>query len=63
LRTVGVIALAVSSSCIDPRHANALAIGYGAFEPAAIELAVAKIGEVLRQTARTQRYQAAGENR
>ncbi len=63
LRLAGVIGVALSSSCIDPRHGNGLVIGYGAFEPAAIELAVAKIGEVLRRAAHAPRYQAAGENR
>ena len=63
LRSVGVIAVALSSSCIDPRHGNGLVIGYGAFEAPVIERAIAQIGDVLRRTARTRNYQAAGENR
>ena len=66
LRGAGVVAIALSSSCIDPRQNNGLVVGYGAFEPAVIERAMAHIGERLRVMARPLRlgdHQAAGENR
>ncbi len=63
LRGAGVVAIALSSSCIDPRHGNGLVIGYGAFDGAVIDRSLAQLGEVLRRTARTAHYQAAGENR
>ncbi|MES2957373.1 MAG: PLP-dependent aminotransferase family protein [Pseudomonadota bacterium] len=66
IRNAGVIAVSLSSSCIDPSHGNGLIIGYGAFDAAAIDGALAIIGEVLRQTVRLLKdgaYQQAGENR
>lgn len=66
LREQGVIAVAISSSCIDARHGNGLVIGYGAFEPAVIERSIALVGSVLRGPAASSRqaaHQGAGENR
>jgi len=66
LRALGVIAVAISSSCIDPTHGNGLVIGYGAFEPAVIEQSIELIGRVLRGPAAAGRraaHQAADENR
>lgn len=66
LRELGVVAVALSSACIDAAHGNGLVIGYGAFEPAVIERAVFLIGCVLRGPAAAGRlaaHQAAGENR
>ena len=51
LRELGVIVVALSSSCIDASHGNGLVIGYGAFEPAVIEHSLALIGSVLRGAA------------
>jgi len=63
LRNTGVVAIALSSSCIDPRHANGLVVGYGPFDAGAIDGAMMQIGQVLRQPSRPPRYQAADENR
>ncbi len=63
LRGAGVVAIALSSSCIDPRHGNGLVIGYGAFDGAVIDRALVQLGQLLRRTTYAPTYQAAGENR
>ena len=66
LRALGVIAVSLSSSCIDAAHGNGLVIGYGAFEPEVIERSLAHVGAVLRGSAGAARladHQGAGENR
>jgi len=51
IREHGVIALALSSCCWNPRPWNGLVLGYGAFAPAVIEQAMRVIGRVLREFA------------
>ena len=66
LRASGVLAVALSSCCVDDLPGNGLVIGYGAFDAAAIERSVAVIGEVLRRSnalLSAVTHQAAGENR
>jgi hypothetical protein len=45
------MAIALSSTCWNPRPWNGLVIGYGAFTPPAIEQAVRVIGRALRELA------------
>jgi DNA-binding transcriptional MocR family regulator len=51
IRERGVIALALSSCCWNPRPWNGLVLGYGAFAPTAIDQAMRVIGQVLREFA------------
>ena len=53
IRGMGVLGIALSSICIDPAHANGIALGFGAFEPRVIEASMRVIGDVLRQCAPT----------
>jgi GntR family transcriptional regulator/MocR family aminotransferase len=62
IREHGVMAIALSSCCWNPRPWNALVLGYGAFAPPAIEQAVRTIGRVLREWRNTP-HQGNGENR
>jgi DNA-binding transcriptional MocR family regulator len=52
IRERGVMAIALSSTCWNPRPWNGLVLGYGAFKPAAIEQAMRAIGRVLRDIKR-----------
>lgn len=67
LRQAGVLAIALSSSCIVPTHGNGLVIGFGAFDPFTIDRSVAAIGRAMREAAAASRgpqpHQRAGENR
>jgi GntR family transcriptional regulator/MocR family aminotransferase len=76
IREHGVMAIALSSTCWNPRPWNGLVLGYGAFTPSAIEQAMRVIGRVLRDMKRTtsppappaparaaRAYQAKGEKR
>ena len=78
IREHGVMAIALSSTCWNPRPWNGLVLGYGAFTPSAIEQAMRVIGRVLRDMKRTtspappkpvpvapgaKAYQAKGEKR
>jgi DNA-binding transcriptional MocR family regulator len=49
IREHGVISIALSSCCWNPRPWNGLVLGYGAFKPSAIEQAMRAIGRVLRE--------------
>jgi GntR family transcriptional regulator / MocR family aminotransferase len=51
MRAQGVVAVALSSGCIDPRNGNGLVIGFGAFDPFTIDRSVAVIGQSLREVA------------
>jgi hypothetical protein len=74
IREHGVISIALSSCCWNPRAWNGLVLGYGAFKPGATEQAMRVIGRVLREMKRTEQpaspprrpakaYQAKGEKR
>jgi GntR family transcriptional regulator/MocR family aminotransferase len=63
MRARGVLAIALSSGCIDPRHGNGLVIGYGGFDLFTIDRSVAVIGLCLRESAAAPAHQQAGENR
>lgn len=63
IREHGVMAIALSSTCITPGHWNALVLGYGAFEPKAIETAVRTIGREVTAVARAAGYQGEGAKR
>jgi hypothetical protein len=71
IREQGVMAIALSSTCWNPRPWNGLVLGYGAFAPGAIEQAMRTIGRVLRAMkpappvprARRKAYQAKGAKR
>jgi len=62
IREHGVMAIALSSTCWNPRPWNGLVLGYGAFAPSAIEQSVRVIGRVLREFPR-HAHQGNGENR
>jgi len=62
IREHGVMAIALSSTCWNPRPWNGLVIGYGAFAPAVIEQSMRVIGRVLREVADAP-HQGNGENR
>jgi len=47
MREAGVLGIALSSMCIDPAHANGVALGFGAFEPALIESSMRSVGAAL----------------
>lgn len=53
IRERGVVAIALSSCCWNPRPCNGLVLGYGAFAPATIERAMKTIGRVLREMQRS----------
>jgi GntR family transcriptional regulator / MocR family aminotransferase len=66
LRAGGVLSVALSSCCFGEPARNGLVIGYGAFDPAAIDSALGVIGQVLRRSApplSSRAHQAAGENK
>lgn len=67
MRSSGVVAIALSSSCIDPAHGNGLVIGFGAFDELTIDRSVAVIGRALREVAQRKAaqntHQGAGENK
>jgi GntR family transcriptional regulator/MocR family aminotransferase len=63
IREHGVMAIALSSTCIVPDRWNALVLGYGAFEPKAIEAAVRVIGRAVTDIARTAGYQGEAASR
>lgn len=48
MRAGGVLGMALSSACVDPRHANGISIGYGAFSAQTIDASLRVIGDVLR---------------
>ena len=52
IREHGVMAIALSSTCWNPRPWNGLVLGYGAFATTAIEQAVRVIGRVLHEFGR-----------
>jgi GntR family transcriptional regulator/MocR family aminotransferase len=62
IREQGVMAIALSSTCWNPRPWNGLVIGYGAFAPAAIEQSMRVIGRVLCEFAGAP-HQGNGEKR
>jgi hypothetical protein len=47
MRDAGVLGIALSSMCIDPAHANGVALGFGAFEPARIDASMRAVGAAL----------------
>jgi GntR family transcriptional regulator / MocR family aminotransferase len=64
MREGGVLAISLSSGCIEPAHGNGLVIGFGAFDALTIDRSVAVIGRVLKSAAPKRAiYQRAGENR
>ena len=65
MRECGVVAISLSSGCIEPAHGNGLIIGIGAFDVLTIDRSVAVIGRALRGVAKSAApaYQRAGENR
>lgn len=70
MRAQGVLAIALSSGCIEPRappHGNGLVIGYGAFDAFTIDRAIAIVGRCIRDSAAAAStaapHQRAGENR
>jgi GntR family transcriptional regulator/MocR family aminotransferase len=62
IREHGVMAIALSSTCWNPRPWNGLVLGYGAFTPTVIEQSMRVIGRVLREHGRVA-HQGNGENR
>ena len=48
MRESGVVAISLSSGCIDPAHGNGLVIGWGAFDALTIDRSIAVVGEALR---------------
>ncbi len=63
IREQGVIAIALSSTCIQPGRWNALVLGYGAFDPRTIEQSVRVIGRALHELERGGGYQGDGAKR
>jgi DNA-binding transcriptional MocR family regulator len=67
MRAAGVIAVALSSGCIDPRNGHGLVIGFGAFDAFTIDRSVAVIGQSIKEVAAagdgSAAHQRAGENR
>jgi GntR family transcriptional regulator / MocR family aminotransferase len=67
MRAAGVIAVALSSGCIDPRNGHGLVIGFGAFDAFTIDRSVAVIGQCIKEVAAagdgSAAHQRAGENR
>jgi GntR family transcriptional regulator/MocR family aminotransferase len=48
MRAAGVLGMALSSACIDPRHANGISIGYAAFSATVIDESMRVVGDALR---------------
>jgi GntR family transcriptional regulator/MocR family aminotransferase len=48
MRAAGVLGIALSSMCLDRRHANGIGIGHAAFTPRVIDESLAVVGEALR---------------
>jgi GntR family transcriptional regulator / MocR family aminotransferase len=64
MRANGVVAISLSSSCIDPTHRNGVVIGFGAFDELTIDRSMAVIGRVMRDVAqRAPSHQGASEKR
>lgn len=63
IREHGVMAIALSSTCIQPGRWNALVLGYGAFDPKAIDAALRLIGRALHEIEKTGGYQGEGTKR
>lgn len=69
MRARGVLAIALSSGCIEPEHGNGLVIGFGAFDAFTIDRSVAVIGQSIREVAAAAApaqpsvHQREGENR
>jgi GntR family transcriptional regulator / MocR family aminotransferase len=70
MRARGVLAIALSSGCIEPAHGNGLIIGFGAFDAFTIDRSVAVIAQSIREVMTASRPQPAppahqreGENR
>jgi GntR family transcriptional regulator/MocR family aminotransferase len=63
IREHGVMAIALSSTCWNPRPWNGLVLGYGAFAPGAIEQAMRTIARVLREMKPSPSATRAGEKR
>ncbi len=69
MRARGVLAIALSSGCIEPAHGNGLIVGFGAFDAFTIDRSVAVIGQSIREVAATATpaqpsvHQREGENR
>ena len=63
IREQGVLAIALSSTCIQPGRWNALVLGYGAFDVRTIERSVRVIGRALHDIERSGGYQGDGANR
>jgi len=47
MREAGVLGIALSSMCIDPAHANGVALGFGAFAPGVIDASMRAVGAAL----------------
>lgn len=65
MRDSGVVAVSLSSGCIDPAHGNGLVIGWGAFDTLTIDRSLAVIGRAIAAVAAkaAAAHQRAGENR
>jgi GntR family transcriptional regulator / MocR family aminotransferase len=63
MREAGVLAISLSSGCIDPAHGNGLVIGFGAFDVLTIDRSVAVIGRVLSSPSLAARALPRGEGK
>ncbi len=65
MRESAVLAVSLSSGCIEQAHGNGLVIGFGAFDALTIDRSVAVIGRALRAVVRSAAspHQRAGEKR
>ena len=65
VRESGVLAISLSSGCIDQEHGNGLVIGFGAFDALTIDRSLAVIGRALKAAVRSESglHQRAGEKR
>ncbi len=70
MREDGVVAVSLSSGCIDPAHGNGLVIGFGAFDALTIDRSIAVVGKALYQhrpgaatAPSAAAHQRSGENR
>jgi len=63
IREHGVMAIALSSTCIQPGRWNALVLGYAAFDGKTIDAAVRVIGQALYEVQRSVGYQGEGANK